>query len=102
MEPVRSIRTGEWDSTAMDSLVVRWPNGDETTYVDLDVDTRHELLQPNGCQADFNYDGPTSGDPLILLSTYGGFATETDLDGDGVCATSDLLLFLTLFGSACP
>ena len=97
------LHWGMGESTAVDSLVVRWPNGDETTYVDLDVDTRHELLQPNGCQADFNYDfARASGDLLILLSTYGGFATETDLDGDGVCATSDLLLFLTLFGSACP
>ena len=83
--------------------MVRWPNGDHTTYFDLDIDTRHELTQPNGCQADFNYDfARASGDLLILLSAYGESATETDLDGDGVCATSDLLIFLTFFGSGCP
>ena len=97
------LHWGMGESTAVDSLVVRWPNGDHTTYLDLDIDTRHELIQPTGCQADFNHDlARASGDLLILLSAYGGFATETDLDGDGVCATSDLLLFLTLFGSACP
>ena len=96
------LHWGLAESTTVDSLVVVWPNGGTSTYHDLTVDTRHELTEPTGCLADFNYDfARASGDLLILLSAYGGFAEETDLDGDGVCATSDLLVFLTLFGTSC-
>jgi hypothetical protein len=90
------------ENTAVDSLVVTWPNAESTTYEALSIDTRHVLIQPTNCLADFNYDfARASGDLLVLLSSYGGFADETDLDGDGVCATSDLLVFLTLFGTTC-
>ena len=96
------LHWGLGESTAVDSLVVTWPNGESTTYEGLSVDTRHVLTQPTNCLADFNYDfARASGDLLVLLSAYGGFADETDLDGDGVCATSDLLVFLTLFGTTC-
>jgi hypothetical protein len=37
----------------------------------------------------------------VLLSGYGTAEPTVDLDGDGVCATSDLLIFLTVFGSGC-
>jgi len=96
------LHWGLGESATVDSLVVDWPNGGSTTYYELDVNTRHELTEPNGCLADFNYDfARASGDLLVLLSAYGGFGDETDLDGDGVCATSDLLVFLTLFGTDC-
>ncbi|MGB1384930.1 MAG: CRTAC1 family protein, partial [Flavobacteriales bacterium] len=96
------LHWGIGESATVDSLVVDWPNGGSTTYHELDVNTRHELTEPNGCLADFNYDfARASGDLLVLLSAYGGFGDETDLDGDGVCATSDLLVFLTLFGTDC-
>jgi len=96
------LHWGLGESTAVDSLVVAWPNGESSSYEGLSVDTRHVLTQPTNCLADFNYDfARASGDLLVLLSAYGGFADETDLDGDGVCATSDLLVFLTLFGTTC-
>jgi len=96
------LHWGLGESATVDSLVVDWPNGGSTTYYELDVNTRLELTEPNGCLADFNYDfARASGDLLVLLSAYGGFGDETDLDGDGVCATSDLLVFLTLFGTDC-
>ena len=89
-------------STSVDSLVVDWPSGETTTYESLAIDTRHVITEPTNCLADFNYDfARTSGDLLVLLSAYGGFGEETDLDGDGVCATSDLLVFLTLYGTSC-
>ena len=96
------LHWGLGENTAVDSLVVTWPNAESTTYEALSIDTRHVLTQPTNCLADFNYDfARASGDLLVLLSSYGGFANETDLDGDGVCATSDLLVFLTLFGTTC-
>ena len=89
-------------STSVDSLVVDWPSGETTTYESLAIDTRHVITEPTNCLADFNHDfARTSGDLLVLLSAYGGFGEETDLDGDGVCATSDLLVFLTLYGTSC-
>ena len=89
-------------STSVDSLVVEWPSGEITTHESLAIDTRHVITEPTNCVADFNYDfARTSGDLLVLLSAYGGFGEETDLDGDGVCATSDLLVFLTLYGTSC-
>lgn len=89
-------------STSVDSLVVDWPSGETTTYESLAIDARHVITEPTNCLADFNYDfARTSGDLLVLLSAYGGFGEETDLDGDGVCATSDLLVFLTLYGTSC-
>jgi len=96
------LHWGLGNALAVDSLVVQWPNGGSTTYFDLDVNTRHELTEPTGCLADFDYDlARATSDLLELLSAFGGFDEATDLDGDGVCATSDLLVFLTVFGTSC-
>ena len=80
-----------------------WLMSATSTYLNLSVDTRHELTEPNaGCPADFNNDqAQASADLLIFLTGYGSPSTTLDLDGDGLCATSDLLVFLSLFGSYC-
>ena len=97
------LHWGLGESTAIDSLVVDWPNGGSKTYFNLAVDTRHELTETTAeCPADFNNDAAqASADLLMLLSGYGQASAEFDLDGDGLCATSDLLVFLSLFGSFC-
>ena len=96
------LHWGLAEFTSIDSLVVTWPSGESTTYVDLTVNTRHELAEPTGCLADFDYDlARATSDLLALLGGFGSFDGATDLDGDGVCATSDLLVFLTLFGTSC-
>ena len=38
-----NLHWGLGEMTTVDSLVVRWPNGDMNTYHDLDVDAVHEL-----------------------------------------------------------
>ncbi|MDA9993436.1 CRTAC1 family protein [bacterium] len=89
-------------SPAVDSLEVRWPSGEITMHHELAINTRHEIWEPTNCLADFDYDfARSSGDLLVLLSGFGQFGTPTDLDGDGVVAASDLLVFLTVFGTSC-
>ncbi|MEY3009539.1 MAG: hypothetical protein RLZZ314_181 [Bacteroidota bacterium] len=97
------LHWGLGNLTSVDSLVVNWPSGQTTVHSNLDINARHHIWEPHGCPADFDYDFTHgTSDLLQLLSAFGGFATEEDLDGDGVCATGDLLVFLTLFGSVCP
>ena len=89
-------------SPSVDSLEVRWPSGEITMHHELAINTRHEIWEPTNCLADFDYDfARSSGDLLVLLSGFGQFGTPTDLDGDGVVAASDLLVFLTVFGTSC-
>ena len=38
---------------------------------------------------------------MDLVRSTGGSDCLGDLDGDGVAATADLLLFLSVFGSTC-
>ena len=65
----------------------------------------------DGAGAAFVFLGPLTADADlsagIALTGNAGFKAgysvngPGDLDGDGVCATSDLLIFLTVFGSGC-
>jgi hypothetical protein len=97
-----TLHWGLGDVMATDSLVVDWPNGERTTFLDLAVNTQHDLWEPNGCLADYDYDFlRTASDLLVMLSGMGSTNPLTDLDGDGATATSDLLVFLTVFGSGC-
>jgi hypothetical protein len=56
------------------------------------------------CLGDYNLDGQINvSDILVLLGSYGCTGNcPTDLSGDNEVDTADLLIFLPMFGSACP
>jgi hypothetical protein len=57
------------------------------------------------CEGDFNQDGMRDvGDFLNVLATFGCTSDcgETDMTGDGMVTSSDVLYFLGLIGEPCP
>jgi len=54
------------------------------------------------CAGDFNNDGYiTVTDMGWLLGSFGCTNSEEDLDGDGLVGVSDILQFVSLWGSEC-
>lgn len=65
--------------------------------------TGDELAIPDSCVGDLDGDGIiATSDLLIFLSAFGCTGTcVADLNEDGLVNTADLLLFLSVFGSSC-
>lgn len=85
----------------IDSLYVRWPNGLEEVYYELEVNTTHylvegETLQPANTDVNMDFQF-TVIDLLDFLSNFGCVGEECsgDLDGDADVDAYDLLLMLS-------
>ena len=119
------IHFGLGSEPSYDSIVVAWPSGATTTHVGLDVDQRHVLsevldevgTETLGCTYPMacNFEAAaTTDDGSCDMSCACGFGTDWDSDlqmcvidcigdftGDGAVGSSDLIVFLTLFGAVC-
>jgi len=62
------------------------------------------FLPYDECEGDFNGDGVCgSGDLILFLTAYGlGWAGPYDMDDSATVDTQDLLVFLTRFNEVCP
>lgn len=120
----RRIHFGLNSATSVDSLVIQWPGGDETTLALDQVDQRIEVNEAGlisnsapGCTYPMacNYDASAVGDDGSCdMSCTCGQGTvwdastqqcvvfcPADHDGNGVVGAGDLILFLTWFGDTC-
>ena len=91
-EPIRLVDTFVCDNTP-DQIDGFWL-GYGTTEVSDDCPT---------CTGDATGDGVINVDDVLhVLSAWGGYDPEADVDDDGLVDVNDVLLLLSRFGTPCP
>ena len=95
------LHFGLGNTSEIDSIEVRWPNGDQTTIPGIDAN--RALFLSHGVPGDIDLDGTvTFADLDRLLADWGLADTPADLDHDGQVTFTDLNELLDHWGQACP
>ena len=119
----RWLHFGLGTATTIDSVAIDWPDGAHSVMISPEIDTRHlvnqaaidevvgECTYPMACN--FNPEATVDDGSCDMSCACGPgtlwddlnqvcvAACQADQDGDGLVTTSDLILFLTMFGASC-